>query len=358
MNPPIPPIELTRIGPPGAITAFSYYNTTPESPDASRLVYARFDRREDSGNTPVTGSLWTCRPDGSNHRKIVDLAGLTVHNAAAQQWIDDATIAYEDGGSVHVIDLDGRPIVDPVPGGLEHEPHGRRVLISRRPGSGQGPTGAYELDVDTGELRLICTPADFAGFADRFPPDYRRDQDTWAVLHLQYNPSATRIAMRFDMGKGEPYRYVITCDLAGGAPICFGPKPMHFIWFDDETLMGHDHQVADGLADDRCLRRYTLTGQAVETLAGPGNHTGAAPNRSLYASETWYHEPVIRVSLYRRGQTPPAAVLAEHDRAKNVWGLTFHVNPSFSRDSRRVYFTHIDEAGLPCAVTADVDALC
>ncbi|MFP4053253.1 MAG: TolB family protein [Phycisphaerae bacterium] len=351
MPEPIPCLESIPIGPAGADTSLSYYNTTPESPDGSAVVYARFDCLPELPRQPVSGSLWVCRPDGGDHQRIATLHALTIHNSACQQWIDNRTLAYHDGDAVHVVDLDGRALIEPMPGLLEHQPHGRRVLVSRRCGS---DAGAYELDVDTGQARLICRPADFARFADRFPPHHEPDPAQWSVLHLQYNPGGRRIAMRFDMGKGEPFRYVMTCNLDGSQPVCFGPKPMHFVWFDDETLMGHDHQVADGLPDDRHLRRYTQEGSAVETLAGPGNHTAAAPGRERFASETWYHEPVIRLQLYRRGETTPAAVIDEHQRADIVWGRTFHANPSFSRDGRRVYFNHVDRQGNARVMAAEV----
>jgi hypothetical protein len=349
--------EPFPIGPADAVTSLSYYNTTPESPDGSAVVYAKFDRLPETGKDAQPGSLWICRPDGSEHHKVVDLHHLTVHNAACQQWVDDRTIAYHDGEKVHVVNLEGRPLIEPTPGLLEHQSLGRCVLLSRRQDRHALPDAACELNVDTGELREICTPADFAPFADRFPGDHETDRSQWRVLHVQYNPAGTRVAMRFDMGQGEPYRYVMTCRTDGSEATCFGPKPMHFVWFDDETLMGHDHQVADGLPDDRFLRRYTLQGQAVETLAGPGNHLGAAPGRELFASETWYHDPVVRLVVYRRGQTDPSAIVAEHGRSDTVWGRTFHVNPSFSRDGQRVYFNHVDDDGLPRAMGADVSEL-
>jgi hypothetical protein len=345
------------VGPAGALTSLSYYNTTPESPNASAVLYARFDELPETGNRPVTGALWLCRPDGNDHRKLVDIGHLTVHNAACQQWVDDETIAYDDGQLVHVVDLDGRQTIEPVPGLLEHAPHGRCVLLSRREDRHDLPDAACELNVDTGEVHEICRPTNFARFTDRFPTDHDADRSRWRVLHLQYNPSGTRIAMRFDMGTGEPRRYVMTCRPDGSDAVCFGPKPMHFLWFDDETLMGHDHQVANDLPDDRHLRRYTLEGEAVETLAGAGNHLGASPDRRLFASETWYHSSTIRLVVYRRGETTPAAVVDEHEHTEPVWGRTFHVNPSFSRDGRRVYFNHVGDDGLPRVMAAEVGRL-
>ena len=349
-------VPLVPIGPAGAVTSLSYYNTTPESPSGQAVPYALFDRPPESPKQPGGGSLWICRPDGTDHQRVVCIESLTVHNAACQQWVDERTIAYQDGRRVHVVGLDGQAKIEPVPGLLEHESHEGKVLVSlRRDEPGTLP-GACEVDIRTGQRVRICTPADFAIFRDRFPADYRPDPADWQVLHLQYNPSGTRMAMRFDMGPGEPFRYVMTCDLDGGNPACFGPKPMHFVWFDDETLMGHDHQVRNGLPDDRHLRRYRPDGSAVETLAGPGNHLGASPDRDLFASESWYHAPIVRLQVYRRGETAPTAVIAEHDRAETVWGLTFQVNPSFSREGRRVYFNHVGADGMPRAMAAQVDA--
>jgi len=150
--------------------------------------------------------------------------------------------------------------------------------------------------------------------------------------------------MRFDPvpndRESEREKFLATFDRDGNDPVLFGPKPMHFFWYDDETVMGHDHRTPDGKPNNRKVRRWTRTGDFVETLAGPGNHLGASDDRSSYASDTWYYEAPVELRVYARGGMVPAQHVFASTHTDVVWQRGAHVNPSFSRDGSRLYFTN------------------
>ena len=146
----------------------------------------------------------------------------------------------------------------------------------------------------------------------------------------------------------------MTMDIDGGDVRYFGPKPMHFAWFDNETIMGHDNQVTDRKLDDRSLRRWDRNRKFIETLAGVGNHLGATADRRYFGSESWYRENPIMINVFRRNHLEPIwQDLASND-PHTTWTLRYHVNPSFSRDGKRVYYNKCVAPGKVRAVMANL----
>jgi hypothetical protein len=124
---------------------------------------------------------------------------------------------------------------------------------------------------------------------------------------------------------------------SGGDIRFFGPKPMHFAWYDNESIMGHDNQINDRQPNDKSARRWSLDADYIETLAGPGNHLAASFNRELFASESWYGSDPVVLKIFRKGETKQFWFDKVGDDII-VWELGNHVNPSFSRDGKRVYY--------------------
>jgi hypothetical protein len=58
--------------------------------------------------------------------------------------------------------------------------------------------------------------------------------------------------------------------------------------------------------------------------------------------------------LYRRGETKPDCILATMPIVQPIWTLSAHVNPSFSRDGKRVYFNRAMADGLSQAYYVDL----
>jgi hypothetical protein len=346
--------ELQRIGLPGQIALLGYYNTTPESPDGTRITYVVQDSVSkayiNGGRT--TGSLWICDRDLNNHRKVRDLRAIGAHNAATALWIDNSRIAFNDDGHTYIINAEsGEVLHGPYEGGLGHNTVDNHILLSGGKDNPYGPSGIYEIDADTGEIQLIRSDVSHAAFQSEFPHGYNPDETTWKTLHLQYSPSGTRINYRFDCAhksyvgnaRQEEYKLVYTMNRDGSDPVLFGPKPMHFSWFDDDSIAGHDNQIDDGLPNNKSVRRWDRRGNFIETLAGYGNHLSFSPDRQFYATESWYGVVPVVLRVYRRGEVSPMLQWVVSRDNETTWELRYHVNSSFSRDGQRVYFNYSPE---------------
>jgi hypothetical protein len=154
-----------------------------------------------------------------------------------------------------------------------------------------------------------------------------------------YSPDGSKIAMRLDVGLGdEAYKHLVTMNRSGGDIHFFGPKPMHFAWYDNSSIMGHDNQVNDGIPNDKSARRWSLDAEYIETLAGPGNHLAASFSRECFASESWYGKNPVILKVFKKGETKQFWFDRVSQDEITVWELGNHVNPSFSRDGKRVYY--------------------
>jgi hypothetical protein len=109
------------------------------------------------------------------------------------------------------------------------------------------------------------------------------------------------------------------------------------------SIMGHDNQIDDGMPNDKSCRRWDLEGNFIETLSGPGNHLGASFDKQLFASESWYRQNPIILSVFRKGNTTAFWKDTVSTDSNVTWTLGNHVNPSFSRDNKRVYFNKLSE---------------
>ena len=127
---------------------------------------------------------------------------------------------------------------------------------------------------------------------------------------------------------------------------------MHFAWYDNESIMGHDNQIEDGNLNDRSLRRWDLDRNFIETLAGPGNHLGATEDRQYFGSESWYGESPIIIRVFRKNQLEPIWQDIASNVSYTTWKLAYHTNPPFSRDGKRVYYNKCVAPGKVMAYMA------
>jgi hypothetical protein len=201
----------------------------------------------------------------------------------------------------------------------------------------------WELDCDSGDLRKITT-VDAVNAALNSP-------ENGQIGHIQPSADGSRFLFRYSSAQGKPRMGCIR--ISDGSLLSVFPrnKPMHYLWFDNETVMGanwlfkpEDHGNVD-LAEfsravkERWYQRFKLEGGLIETLAGPTHHGAGSPDRNWYAGDPApENRPPVTLSLYRRGHTEPTAILMKHPFKKLTVSQKVHVNPSFSRDGKRVYF--------------------
>ena len=328
----------TRVGPEDFNSSFSYYNTTPESPDGSKIAYVKLlaETKEDRSEQ-VPAEIWICNSDLSSHQKVVSLNPLQVHNGARVQWLDNQSIAYEDD-SIRVANLDGQSLIKAVDGRMGHETHNGKILYGANAEQTNYST-MYEYDINKQQVRELGDVMDFTDLVNHFDTTDFIEPEKWRILHLQYSPDGSKIAFRLDVGpRNEHFRHLITMDINGENVHYFGPKPMHFSWYDNESIMAHDNQIDDGFPNDKSVRRWDQQGKVIETLGGPGNHLGASFDRKLYASESWYGTTPVIISVFKKGQSKSYWQDTVSLDAHTTWTLAYHTNPSFSRDGKRVYY--------------------
>ena len=62
-----------RVGPKDFSSSFSYYNTSPESPDGSKIAYTKFlSMPIDERSEKVPAEIWVCCADLTDHKKVVE----------------------------------------------------------------------------------------------------------------------------------------------------------------------------------------------------------------------------------------------------------------------------------------------
>ncbi|MEQ9296940.1 MAG: hypothetical protein RIF33_00180 [Cyclobacteriaceae bacterium] len=338
--------EAVRVGPSNHHSCFSYYNTTPESPDGSLIAYVKLlSMPQEERYEEVNGEIWICNSDLSNQRKVVDVSLNGVHNGARLQWLDNRSFAYQDD-MIRAVTIEGKELIAPVAGTIGHKPFQGRFLYA----SVDDSTGLYtifEYDVLNQKISRLGDASNYTQIEELFPFDDMRLVEDRRILHLQYSPDGTKIAFRIDIGsKDEQFKHLISQNIDGSDIRFFGSKPMHFAWYDNASLMGHDNQINDGMPNDKSGRRWDLNGNHIETLSGMGNHLAASYDRELFASESWYKENPIVLRVFKKGEMLPIWQDTVSIDSRTTWTLANHVNPSFSRDNRRLYFNKYTEEGL------------
>jgi len=179
-------------------TAFSYYNTTPESPDGQHIAYVQFTQPANDEGKNATAELWVCKHDLSERKKVTKISNIAYHNGARAQWVDNQRIAYMDGNEVFVVDVNsGNKVFGPIKGLLGHDAHNGQILIALNEKDGEWERGIYAIDVNTNKRTLIVRPEDFREFRDVMP---KHDSvNYWRILHAQWSPDGSKVAMRLDV---------------------------------------------------------------------------------------------------------------------------------------------------------------
>ncbi len=356
-------IIFERVSPPNQTAEIGYFGTSPESPDGSRILYVTYDKPPIPGSKgSPPGALHVCDSDLRHHVKIRDLKRVYWHDSAHQIWLDNDTLAYMDsepgkGNRTYVVRKNGDLVAGPFDAYLGHgdAPNGSVLLVvdkeHYRNGSNLGSYGIYryqagtvtkavDLERDLGPLQSL--------FKNPKPPA------EWSIGHAQLSTQGTHISMRLDPKKG--LECIVTCKADGSDARLFTSKvkPLHQQWYDDSTLFGHERGSpfpADGGPTLRA-KRWDRDGRFIEILAGPGNHMGISPDRKYLVSENIYKSDPVVMKLFRTGRVEPLAVLMT-EPAQQVWSMSTHVNPAFSRDGKKVYFNKPVD-GMPQVYRADL----
>jgi hypothetical protein len=316
--------DLIQISEGEAFSLHNYFHVCPESPNGERVAYTRYpDGPHDSQSGPA--EVIVCDRNGEDQRCVGKVDRVTQHRGACPTWIDDLRLVYAtkgDGeGSVCVVDVETGNSETYVAGLDNYSPALNRIYFH---GEHEGQPAVSFLDLNSGERHVAVTMDRMAAFAVKHGYAFQPE----ALAHSYISPGGDKIAFR--VGR-EPEMIIMLADPDGDNLKMFGLKMMHWQFFDDTSLFGHD----DVFVKDRYMRRWDLSGNILEVLSGPGCHGTISPDRNWVVTEAWYGSDPVPIFLYRRGEIEPTATLAT---SLPPWSTRAHVHPTFSRDGRRVYF--------------------
>ncbi|SDD03713.1 WD40-like Beta Propeller Repeat [Niabella drilacis] len=338
-----------QVGREGASTVFSYFNTTPESPDGKTIAYIRCEQEPAPGKTRVPAALWICDRDISHHRKVAQIKSISVHDGAETQWVDNNRIALFDDLKLRVVAIhSGKDLLrkERVASEIGHETYKGKLLYSICEGKVPGEPGIYELDCNTQEVRTVLHLKDLGALP--LPAFLKKDSLypllQWQLSHLQYSPDGEKICFRIELGPKDDEILLGVCN-ADGTDIKVWIKPLHFLWYDSHSIIGHLSNEPDGKKPEPYDRRFSLTrwdlnGKVIGQMLAPrGNHLALSPSREYVASESFYQTNPVVLTLYTIRPGKQAREVCRFDPQRVTWKEKFHVNPSFSRDGKRLYYS-------------------
>ncbi|WP_308984097.1 hypothetical protein [Thalassobacterium sedimentorum] len=351
--------QIYKVGQGNYSTTFGIYDTSPESPDGSRIAYIRFLQEPKHERDGHPGELWLCDSDLTNHRKVCDVPIVRPHNGAQVFWVDDQTLGFHTAWSdnpreLFVVDASsGENRFAPIPGVTDvgHDAHAGKILFAtdvRTKGTPIGVPGMYELDAATGEYTLLISVSELNKLKHVLPASALNaegayPESEWKFLHLMYSPNAERIAFRLDVGTEPSQRLRLSMKPDGSDVINLDPLLLHFRWYDDQTFAGHDRDKSRWLLPVR----YSYQSEFLGTIANvPGNHYAMSPDRKGFLSESNYNsDPVILRYYHADDNLQTSQIIAEFSPLDVIWKKRYHVNPAFSQDGKRAYFHMPTEDG-------------
>ncbi len=344
-------MEIRKISEGEYSTLLGMNGGTVESPAARRIVYARKTDLEKNET-----EIWVCDRNLENHRKIFDV-NCGNHNGPSASFITENLIVFRDSVNnlpvFRIMDIDTGEVKYEICAKESHcAESGKYPFSVSREFIGKNPDypeidkcGIYILDVMSGKITLIVSEQDILSMVREHgltPNEY-----TASVSHVQLNPSADSVMMRLGVDDCPVFGALGCIDLATGKAHVIPDKPVHQLWFDDDTYMA-TRQFNQGKRiemETSYIARFSKDGEELEILGGISNHMDGSADRQWFAGDRCYPDYAANVYLYRRGNKTPAAVLEIPHDEYITWKLQVHPNPSFSCDGKRLYFNRICKDG-------------
>ena len=324
----------------------SIYNTSPESPDGKRFCYVSYNILS-KGNSDFVKARVMLQERATGKEKVLREVLASNHDGANAIWIDDTTIAFQTESMLFEVvnAATGKLLFGSIIGGLPHRSYGGIIYFSRDRISTTRKYSIWKLDTKTGKTEMIVSTDEICNEVMKQNPSIRRDYSSVQIIHVDPNPSNTRIAfdLRFYYSNREGYdAYHVHMKSNGTDITVLKERPMHALWYDDDSFFG----VCVKNDPRNRVYRYNLVGDRLELLAGTSTHVGMSPDRQWFASESGYYradpDGYTRVYLYRSGNETPVALLSEWKNDRVVWEWRAHVSTAFSDDGERLYFVEGD----------------
>ena len=339
----------------------------PESPDGKLLVYARKSVLAESET-----EIWICDRDTLGNQRKVFTVNCGNHNGPSATFVDNDHIVFRDRmekqWAFRILNVHtGQIKYGPVFGKESHCAENgwypfsiSEEFLDKNPDLPQiDRCGIYLLELATGRIRRVADKETVYNMVVEH--GCVPNEHTTSMSHVQLNPSATRVMMRLSVENCPVFGALGCIDLETGKTHVIPDKPVHQLWFDDDTYMAtrqyYDEVNKKIEKDSSRIQRFTLDGECLETLGGVGNHIDGSPDRQYFVGDTAYPDSQVDICLYKRGQVEPIAVFGGQNFGTCVWGHKVHGNPTFSRDGKRIYFNHPVSEDRTEACFVEIEAL-
>lgn len=322
----------------------------PESPDGKLLVYARKPALTESET-----EIWVCdRETLANQRKVFTVS-CGNHNGPSATFVDNDHIVFRDSinklAAFRILNVHtGQVKYGPIFGKESHCAENgwypfsiSEEFLDKNPNFPQiDKCGIYLLELATAQIKRVADKETVYNMVVEH--GCVPNKHTTSMSHVQLNPSATRVMMRLSVENCPVFGALGCIDIETGQTHVIPDKPVHQLWFDDDTYMAtrqyYDEVNKKIERDSSRIQRFTVDGECLETLGGVANHIDGSPDRQYFVGDTAYPDSPVDICLYKRGQVEPIAVFGGQDFKHCVWGHKVHGNPTFSRDGKRIYFNH------------------
>lgn len=356
-------MEVKKISAAPGITLLGMNGGMVESPDSKRIIYAA-KRSLDEDETQIM----ICNSDMTNHRRIFTV-NCGNHNGPSATFIDNSTIVFRDSEDslpvFRIMDADTLEIKHKIFAKESHcAENGKYPFSVSAEFLGKNPDypeinacGIYILDVASGKITLEVTEEEILDMVKSH--GLTPNEHTASVSHVQLNPSATAVMMRLGVQDCPVFGALGCIDLDTHKSHIIPDKPVHQLWFDDETYMAtrQFNQRKHIEMETSYIARFSKDGEELEVLGGISNHMDGSSDRRYFAGDRCYPGFAPHVFLYERGSKDPIATFEIPDEQETVWKKQVHPNPSFSRDGKRLYFNRPNTNGGTDAVYADISEL-
>ena len=323
----------------------------PESPDGKWLVYGRKPDLVDREKAEL--QIWVCDRETLGNQKKIFTVRCGNHNGASATFVDNEHIVFRDSinkmSAFRIVNIyTGEVKYGPIFGKESHcAENGYYPFSISEAFLGKNPSypeidvcGIYLLELKTGKIRRVADKETVYNMVVEhgcIPNEY-----TTSMSHVQLNPSATRVMMRLSVENCPIFGALGCIDIETGKTHVVKDKPVHQLWFDNDTYMAtrqyHNGEKIE--MESSRIQRFTVDGECLETLGGIGNHIDGSPNREWYVGDRAYPGYPADIFLYKRGEIEPVAIFGGQNFQECVWNLKVHPNPTFSRDGNRVYFNY------------------